>query len=153
LATVNLAGFSRYTLSSVPAGTVNQSAIVPDGTVITTPDMTQATFGYWTVDGVRQQDAWGVALRQISFTVNGADRVAVAYLFSSDSDSDGINDGFEQYYYGTLSNGAASDTDGDGRTLLAEYTGGTNPRFGNSFQEDGVSWADSAIRAWGVRPG
>ena len=152
LVTDNLANFSRYTLSSVPAGTVNQSAIVPDGTVITTPDMTQATFGYWSLDGVRQQDAWGVALRQISFTVNGADRTAVAYLFSGDTDGDGINDGFEQFYYGTLSYGAASDTDGDGKTLLAEYSGGTNPHYGNSFQEGGVSWVDSAIVVANLQP-
>ena len=132
LVTVNLAGFSRYTLSSVPSGTVNQSAIVADGTVITTPNMTQSTFGYWTLDGVRQQDAWGVALRQISFTVDGAERTAVAYLFADDSDGDGVNDGYEQYHFGTLANGAGSDTDGDGISLLAEFTAGSNPLYGNS---------------------
>ena len=150
--TVNLAGFSRYTLSSVPAGTVNQSDIVPDGTAITTPNMPQLTFGYWLLDGVRQQDAWGVAVRQFTFTVNGADRVGVAYLFSSDTDGDGINDGFEQYHYGTLAKGAASDTDGDGVTLLAEYTGGTNPLYGNSSQEGGVAWVDSGTVVVDLQP-
>jgi hypothetical protein len=145
LVTVNLAGYSRYTLASDPAGTVNQSAIVPDGTVITTPNMTQSNFGYWTLDGVRQQDAWGVALRQVSFTVNGADRTAVAYLFAADSDGDGINDGYEQYHFGTLANGAASDTDGDGKNLLAEFTGGSNPLYANTTQAGGVAWADSSL--------
>jgi hypothetical protein len=143
--TVNLAGFSRYTLSSVPPGTVNQSAIVPDGTPITTPNLTQPTFAYWELDGVRQQDQWGVALRQFTFTVDGADRLAVAHFLADDSDADGINDGFEVYYYDTLANGAASDTDGDGLSLLAEYTGGTSPLYGNSQQEGGVSWTDSAM--------
>lgn len=152
IVTVNLAGFSRYTLSSVPAGTVNQTAIVRDGTAITTPDMTQTTFGYWTLDGVRQQDAWGVALRQITFTVDGADRAAVANLFATDSDGDGINDGFEQFYFGTLANGAATDTDGDGIGLLAEFTGGTSPLYGNVHQDGGVSWADSSVVVVNLQP-
>ena len=152
LVTVNLANFSRYTLSSVPAGTVNVSAIVPDGTVINSPNMAQSTFGYWDLDGVRQQDAWGVALRQISFTVNGAERAGVAYLLAGDSDGDGINDGFEQFYFGTLANGAASDTDGDGVTLLAEVTGGSSPLYGNSYQEGGVAWADSGLVVVNLQP-
>ena len=152
LVTVNLAGFFRYTLSSVPAGTVNQTAIVPDGTAITTPNMTQTTFGYWTLDGVRQQDAWGVALRQLTFTVNGADRAAVASLFATDSDGDGINDGFEQFHFGTLANGVASDNDGDGIGLLAEFTGGTNPLYGNFSQDGGVAWADSSLVVVNLQP-
>lgn len=145
MVTVNLAGYSRYTLSSVPAGTVSETAIVPDGTAITTPNMTQSAFGYWTLDGMRQQDVWGVALRQLTFTVDGADRAAVANLFATDSDGDGINDGFEQFYFGTLANGAATDTDGDGKALLAEFTGGGNPLFGESSQAGGIAWADSAL--------
>ena len=89
---------------------VSQTSTVLDGTVVTTPEMTQSSFGYWAVDGVRQQDAWGVALRQVSFTIHGADRAAVAHLFAADSDGDGINDGFEHYYFGTLANGAIQPT-------------------------------------------
>lgn len=114
MVTVNLAGFSRYTISSDPAGTVNQSAVVATGSVITTPEMPQPTFGYWTVDGVEQRDAWGVALRQCSFIMGATDREVVAHIFSDDSDNHGINDGFEYYYLGTLANGANSDTNGDG---------------------------------------
>ena len=149
---MNLAGFSRYTLTSEPTGTVDESATVPDGTSITTPEMTQSTFGYWELDGVRQQDAWGVALRQLTFTVDGTDRSAVAYLFADDSDGDGINDGFEQYHFGTLANGASSDTDGDGVSLLDEFTGGTNPLYGNFHQEGGVAWADSAMVVVNLQP-
>jgi hypothetical protein len=152
LVTVNLAGYSRYTLSSVPSGTVNQFAVVPNGTAITTPNMTQSTFGYWTLDGVRQQDAWGVALRQIRFTMDGADRTAVAYLFADDSDGDGINDGYEQYHFGTLANGAGSDTDGDGIPLLAESTAGSNPLYANFSQDGGVAWADSSLVVVNLQP-
>jgi hypothetical protein len=152
LVTVNLAGFSRYTLTSDPSGLVDVSAIMPDGTTITTPDMTQSTFGYWELDGVRQEDPWGVALREVSFVVDGVDRSAVAYLFSGDSDGDGVNDGFEQYYYGTLSNDATSDTDGDGLTLLEEFSGDTNPLYGNSSTEGGVAWDDSNLVVVNLQP-
>lgn len=143
MVTVNLADFSRYTLRSEPAGTVNQSAIVPDGTVVTSSNLTQTTFGYWTVDGVRQQDPWGVGLRQISFTMNGADREAVAYFPTGDTDTDGIADAWEMYYFGTLTRGAADDSDGDGIPLNLEVAQNTSPVFGNAVREGGVSWADS----------
>jgi hypothetical protein len=145
LVTVNLAGYPTYTLRSIPSGTVNQTAIVPTGTVITTPNLLQTNFGYWTLDGVRQADAWGVALRQVSFTMNSTDREAVALFFSGDSDSDGVADAWEYYHYGTMENSAASDTDGDGISMLAEYLAGSSPVFGNSLQAGGVAWADSAM--------
>lgn len=152
LVTVNFAGFSRYTLTSVPVGTVNESAVVPDGTVVTTPEMAQPDFGFWELDGVRQQDAWGVALRQLSFPVDGAERSAVAHLFSEDSDGDGVNDGFEQFHFGTLANDGASDTDGDGLTLLTEFAGGTHPLFGDSSQDGGVAWGDSEMVVVNLQP-
>ncbi len=142
---VNLASYSQYRIISDPAGIINQSAFVPDGTRITTPNMAQESFGYWTLDGVQQRDGWGMAVRQISFVVEGADREAVAHLFAGDTDTDGVPDAFEQTYYGTLTNDANSDTDGDGRTLLQEYTAGSQPHIGNSSSEGGVYWADSAL--------
>ena len=144
LVTCNLAGYARYVLRSVPAGTVDQSATVTNGTLITTPSLAQSTFGFWSLDGVRQADAWGMALRQLSFTVSNVNREAVAYLYSGDSDGDGVNDGFEYYYTGSLTNGAASDSDGDGRTLVQEYTSGSNPLFAESSVVGGVFWQDSA---------
>ena len=144
--TVDLTGFASYTLRSVPAGTVTQTTtIASPGTVVTTTSLAANTsFGYWTLDGVRQQDAWGVALPQITFTMGTVNREAVAYLFTGDSDGDGIPDAYEYYYYGTLTNDAVSDTDGDGFTLFAEYTGGTNPRYGNSHLDGDVAIADSS---------
>lgn len=145
LVTCNLAGYPSYLLRSVPTGTVDQAAVVLPGTVVTSPNMTQAAFGYWTLDGERQADAWGVAVPQITFVVRDADREGVAYLFAGDEDGDGVPDAWEQYYFGTTDNAADSDTDGDGRTLLAEYTAGCSPVFGNAYQEGGVVYADSAM--------
>ena len=75
-------------------------------TVISTPDLSVNTsFGYWTLDGVRQQDAWSAALSQITFAIASEDREAVAYLFAGDTDGDSGLDAYEQYYYGTLDRG------------------------------------------------
>ncbi len=146
LVTCNLAGYPTYTLRSDPAGTVNQSAVVPPGTVVTVPDLSgNASFGYWALDGVRQQDAWGRAITSFSFTMASANREAVAYLFTGDGDGDSVPDAYEQRYYGNLSNNGSSDTDGDGITLLAEYTTGSSPIYSNNSQDGGVAWADSAL--------
>jgi alpha-tubulin suppressor-like RCC1 family protein len=146
LVTCNLAGYATYTLRSVPAGTVNQTGFVAPGTVVTAPDLaSNSNFAYWTLDGVRQQDAWGRSLSTFSFTMASVDREAVAYLFAGDSDGDGVPDAYEQRHFGTLSNNGSSDTDGDGIPLLTEYTGNTSPLYGNTLQEGGVAWADSVL--------
>ncbi len=146
LITCNLAGYPAYTIRSEPAGTVDQAGFVAPGTVLTVPDLAgNSNFGYWTLYGVRQQDAWGRSLSTFSFTMASADREAVAYLFPGDTDSDGVPDAYEQRHFGTLTNGGTSDTDGDGIPLLAEYTGGTSPLYGNTLQEGGVAWVDSAL--------
>ena len=145
LITFNASGYANYTLRSDPAGTVDESAVVPPDTLITSPDLaSNPDFAYWELDGVRQQDAWGVALTQIEFIVDGTDREGVAYLISGDGDGDGVPDAYEQFYLGALDNGAASDSDGDGLTLLQEYTGGSLPQFAESHSEGGVAWSDSA---------
>ena len=93
LVSFNRAGYASYTLRSVPAGTVNQTAVAMPGTVVTTPNLSaNIAFGYWMLDGVRQLDAWGVALPQITFTMGSVNREAVAYLFAGDTDGDGLPD-------------------------------------------------------------
>jgi hypothetical protein len=146
MVTVNLAGYATYAFTSNPAGAVDQSAVAAPGTVVTTPDLSgNVQFGYWTIDGVRQADVWGVAYPVVSFTMDGKDRSGVAYLFAGDGDGDGIPDAFEQYYYGTTGNGASSDSDGDGLSLMAELSGGTSPLFGDRSDPGGVSWAQSGF--------
>lgn len=51
----------------------------------------------------------------------------------SDVDADGVPDAFEQLHYGSLTNAAHSDTDGDGYTLWQEYVAGTQPTNPASF--------------------
>ena len=99
LVTCNFAGYASYTVRVDPDGTVEQQAIAPPGTVVTTSDFSADTsFGAWSLDGVRQQDAWGVARPQISFTMGTTHREAVASRFVGDSDVDGLPDAYEQYF-------------------------------------------------------
>ena len=145
-ALVEVTAYASYTLRSVPEGAVEERAAVAPGTEVSSPDLAgNPAFGYWTLDGVRQADAWGVALTQINFTMGTVPREAVAYLFSDDGDADGVADVMEYYYFGTRSPAAESDADGDGLSLLAEVGAGTSPLYGNRAQEGGVASADSGM--------
>ena len=53
---------------------------------------------------------------------------------SGDADADGLDDQWEQYYYGTTSS-TNSDSDGDGFPDLAEYGAGTDPFDDSSLME------------------
>ncbi len=63
---------------------------------------------------------------------------------SEDADSDGVFDGYERWYYGNLTNGAASDTDGDGATLLQEFTAGSDPTDSDTDNDGVADGSDTA---------
>ncbi|MBB5353573.1 hypothetical protein HNR46_003834 [Haloferula luteola] len=54
---------------------------------------------------------------------------------SSDSDGDGLPDGWERFYFGDLDELAAGDPDGDDSVNAAEYTAGTDPTDGNDVPD------------------
>ena len=56
---------------------------------------------------------------------------------NADADVDGVLDGYERWYYGNTAQAAASDSDGDGATLLQEYTAGADPTDSDT-DDDGV---------------
>lgn len=147
---VNLQGFPVYWLVSAPPGFINSSNIVSAGTVITTPDLWGKSvsgyrFAWWDLDGVRQQDAYGIALGCFGFTVT-SNTVATAHHLPSgqDSDADGVADWFEYVYYGSLGQTGASDTDGDGFTLTQELATGTVPTLRDEIVPGGISRARAA---------
>ena len=49
-----------------------------------------------------------------------------------DSDSDGLPDDWERFYFGNLGESADGDLDGDGATNLEEFRSGTNPKDAKS---------------------
>ena len=46
-------------------------------------------------------------------------------------------DGYERWYFGDLSHGAADDSDADGATLLEEFTQGSDPTDSDT-DDDGI---------------
>lgn len=150
LVPMNLEGFPRYWLLSDPPGFVAVSNIVNSGTLITTPDLWNQSvsgyrFAYWDLNGVRQQDAYGIALGRLSFTVTN-DTVATAHYLpaTQDSDADGVPDWFELVYYPTLAEDSGSNTDGDGFTLGQEYAQSSQPTMPDEYVSGGIARARSA---------
>jgi hypothetical protein len=136
----NLVHVTQY---SDPGGIIWTDAWVTNGNTVTTvnaqPDYNGYKFDGWLVNGVRQTDANGMALTQVSFTAS-SDTVAVAsYLPANQiSGGDGVPDWYKMFYYGTTDISGTSDTDGDGRTLAQEYAMGANPVIPDSASDGGV---------------
>ena len=61
----------------------------------------------------------------------------------ADVDNDGVFDGYERWYYGNTAQGAASDTDGDGATLLQEFTNGSDPTDSDTDDDSVLDGADT----------
>ena len=111
-------------------------------------------FTHWTYSSepaANCRDAWGRSLNPVSLVLYENTTVTAHYLPATlDSDGDGVPDWYEIEYYGTLANGAVSDTDGDGLTLLQEYTAGTHPLYANATQEGGIAYADSNLVTYNI---
>jgi hypothetical protein len=135
--------YFRYTEASVPPGITARDTYFPKGTTVTTlnaqPEVNGFKFGQWMINGVRQESPAGIAISQVSFPLN-AETKAVAYYYPSgtDSDADGLPDWYEMLQYGNLSNGGSSDTDGDGVSLLDEYSLGSQPRIPDAAGDGGI---------------
>lgn len=136
-------GYVPYTVRSEPEGELfaTYSAYVRPGTTITTresfvPD--SSLFAYWTVNGVRQADAWGVALNAATFTVGDDPIEAVAHCV------DDAQTRQAYYWYGKAAD-PESDLDGDGYTFAEELQAGLNPVFPNVLQLGGVAHGDSNV--------
>ena len=125
-----------YVIRSEPEGKlfVTISKLVPAGSTVATPSCNPSTttFAYWTQDGVRQADALGRALEQLTFTMppNAIELVAVCEADLAKRQL--------MYWYGSEDVNAESDTDGDGVTFALEMEMGTNPLFADSFVPGGV---------------
>lgn len=157
-------GYWSYLFDSLPAGVFEESGLVADGSVLTSPDLwgdgrSGYQFGYWSVGGTPQRRANGVAMGQLSFTVD-REIAATAHYFADGEDSDGDNvaDWQEYLYYSGLGEAtAATDSDGDGFTLVEELARGYHPLYFDLIEEGGLASRRSAlfpillnVVAWGA---
>ncbi|MFO1441521.1 MAG: fibronectin type III domain-containing protein [Verrucomicrobiaceae bacterium] len=142
---VDTQGRVTYRLTSDPATILEQSQRVLPGTLLTVPDRTNHTFAnykfaWWDLNGTRQEDPSGAALNQFSFVIAASSTATAHYVDPTvDTDGDGLLDWHERYYYGTLANNGASDTDGDGFTYAQEVFYGQSPQAVDTKEQGGVS--------------
>ena len=141
-------GYQPYTLRSEPEGALftTVSEYVRPGTTISslTGNPASTSFAYWSLNGVRQADAWGRALDSISMTMPSNAVEIVAYTASD------YTTRMSLYWYGSPDVSAQSDTDGDGKTFAEELAAGTNPLFPECHEEGPVTYADGAL--WQYNP-
>ena len=140
----------QFTQSSAPAGLItSNSTILYTGTVLSTVTAPVSAsgykFAYWTLNNVRQQDALGQSINPVTFTISLPTTVIANYaLATTDTFGDGVPDWYKLWFYGAVTN-AASDTDGDGWTLLDEYSRGYNPTVPDTLLDGGISQRSSSL--------
>jgi hypothetical protein len=122
-----------FSESSQPAGIfASQSNYVAPGSAVQTvvAPLISSTYGfaYWLVNGQRAVAASGQSLTTVSLVVNTDTAAIAVYVPVSEVTNDNtIPDYAELFYYGSTTNAATSDTDGDGLTFVEELTRGTDP--------------------------
>ena len=106
-------------------------------------------FTHWSISATQTfvcRDRHGRANDVVSAVIYEETTFTANYLpETEDSDGDGIADGWEIYWYGDLSNGADSDTDGDGFTFAEELAAGTDPLMPDRSLTGCIVWADGSL--------
>ena len=139
----NPRGYVAYVIRSEPEGALfeTQSDYKMPGTSVTTPSLAPDTssFAYWTLNGARQQDEWGIASNSVSFLAQEEDITLIAYSAADEAKRHSL------YWYGDESHALDSDTDGDGFTFAQEIANGTNPLFPDENMVGEVLNFDSGV--------
>ena len=113
-------------------------------TTQTAPVISGYVFTHWSIEPASTnvfscRDGWGRALDAASYRLYEDVTLTANYLPESlDVDDDGVVDGWELYWYGSLDVSGSTDTDGDGLTFAEEVAAGTNPYFPDAFSPGGV---------------
>lgn len=132
----NPRGFIPYTIRSEPEGALFET--VSDwqlpGAMVETPtlDSQNSSFVYWTIDGTRQNDEWGVAVASLAFTAQSNEVSVVAVAESDEWERMSL------YWYGDRVHGPDSDSDDDGFTFREELELGLNPVFADEIDGSSV---------------
>ena len=139
--TVAIASPVQVTAVSDPAGLYSDSKTLTNGASYSLPAQPTAS-GYsfigWYVDTNRVDDPNGFSTGTLSFTIsNDTTFVAMFLPATADTDGDGLSDGYEMYYFGTLSNTPAASPSGDGFSLAADIVRGYQPNVFNQIGDGG----------------
>ncbi|MDC0157546.1 cadherin domain-containing protein [Verrucomicrobia bacterium] len=129
---------------SEPAGFLSQSSAVEEGSSLLSlnPSLVSSgyTFGYWTIDGVRQTAPDGRSLTRVSSVINAASTYKAHYFQSNaDTDSDGVLDWYEYRMFGDLSRQPGDDSDGDGYSNLRESELGQDALIPDEVKGGGIA--------------
>ena len=129
---------------SEPAGFFSQSSAVEEGISLLSlnPALISSgyTFGYWTIDGVRQTAPDGRSLTRVSSVINAASTYKAHYFQSNaDTDSDGVLDWYEYRMFGDLSRQPGDDSDGDGYSNLRESELGQDALIPDEVKGGGIA--------------
>ena len=143
-------GYVAYIIRSEPEGALfaTQSDYKAPGTALTTPSLSPNTsaFAYWTKNGERQEDAWGVALNSVPFMAQKEDMELIAYVESDVERRQSL------YWYGDAAHAMTSDTDGDGYTFAEELANNTNPVFPDEVANGEILNFDSGLLEVNAQP-
>ena len=130
--------------NSNPSGLVSTSAIIEGGQTYQSIDpqlnKNGYTFGYWAIDGVRQQGADGRSLTRVSSEINAESNYTAYYYGDNvDSDGDGVKDWFEYRMFGNLSSSPTDDSDGDGFSNKRESELGQDALIVDFMEAGGIA--------------
>ncbi|MDF7822641.1 VCBS repeat-containing protein [Pontiellaceae bacterium B12227] len=146
--------WKHYAIRSDPQGIVSlQQGWATNGTALVTPSISYGAssgyyFGYWEVNGVRQADPGGAALPGLTLALTN-DTIAIARFFAAgDGDGDGLDDWYEQYWFGSLFQTLETDPDGDGHSIAEEQARGYSPVVADVPEDGGTLLRLSASRTF-----
>ena len=115
----------------------------------TAPAISGYIFTHWTTTAsqtLADRDRLGRAKDAVSATIYEETTFTANYFpASQDTDGDGMADGYEIYWYGSLAFSPDSDTDNDGFSFAEELAAGTDPLMPDRSLVGGIVWADGNL--------
>ena len=113
------------------------------------PTINGYVFTHWSISGNQafsSRDAFGRAFDSVRYHLYEDTTLTANYVGENlDVDNDGVPDGYELYWYGTLDVDASTDSDGDGFGFADEILNKTNPHFADGFQSGEVIFGDGSL--------
>jgi len=139
-----------YKITSQPPGffdNINDAA--SKDSLISTPNLNGEKngyhFAYWSLNGLRQVGASGVAVTQVNLLIEESSELVAHFIPSEqDEDEDGLMDWFELNQFGNLNQGKSDDPDKDDFSNLMEKEFGQEPTIPDMVVDGGISFSSSS---------